>query len=60
MNVPVTFPPVLWLRQAQEPHDCERDVCLVRISVGEPLAWERDGDDGRLLCRDCGCEAEDA
>ncbi len=53
------IPTVLWLAHAQAPHDCEGDGCTLRIAVDDPVAWERDGDDGRLLCLDCGAEAED-
>ncbi len=56
----MTFPTVLWLNRAHQPHDCEHASCLARIAVGEPLAWLPDGGEGRLLCFNCGCKAEDA
>lgn len=59
MTFTLTYPAVLWLDCAQEPHDCENNGCLVRIGIGEPVAWERDGDEGKLLCFECGCRAED-
>lgn len=58
MSAPTATPPrPLWLHHAEIEHDCEH--CGAVIPPGDPIAWLPDGEDGELLCLDCGCTAED-